>query len=198
MTVKDNQCYIQSHVIKMLSMMARDNSRPVLQGMGIKNGVASVADGFMLGQSDFIEQGKEFPDCVINGEDILIAGESKITGGVTIINNNGQFIIEGKHKIITEPILEDYPKVNYLYEAVADKKGFVIALGVPVLKRLIDSCDSVMEYVIRFRFTGTDFNSPVEYWQTGKHGLIQGCFCPDIDNTPWESQKYKQNTESIK
>jgi hypothetical protein len=190
-----NQAFINKETLGILNMRDMEQSRPALSGLCIRKGKAYCANGFILGET-IIKQGADFPDCVIPGNDILAAQLKPKSYGVIITYDAGNYIIEGKYRILTEPIKSTFPNVQNLYNVSIKKEvtGYM-TLGTFVLKSMLEAAKKAGSNKIVFKLRGPD--QALEYCTepfdtVGFRGLLMPMFLTqgEAEKHPWPSIDY--------
>lgn len=191
MNIESNQCYLDNNALSTIPFHSKDDSyRPILSGLYIKSGKAYCADGYMLATSK-VEQGKDFPDCVIPCADLLQAERIPHIGGVLITKESNHVTIAGKFTIIAKTIDGKYPDAEKLFDIASPVQG-TVGLQRSLLKKLVEAMDKGDYQAVYLRIRGTD--KPVEFC-VGMEEPFKGILMPYYlsckeAELPWGSKDY--------
>jgi hypothetical protein len=172
---KDNECFIPKEALSLSNFASKDNSRPVLTGLHIANGLAETADGFTTA-SYKISQGKDFPECCIPMNDILRAGINKKWQGIKISIEKELYIIKGEFNLITSPMTPIsspvFPSTKGLYNDLKTKNtAAYVGLSTFVLKKLVAATEKSGHKMVVLRIREVDktkrdyleYGTPIEF-----------------------------------
>lgn len=201
-TVKDNQCFISKEALAITNFAAKNNSRPILTGLHIKDGLATCIDGFALAHYNVI-QGKDFPECTLDIKDLKAAKLANYPGSkikcLIVSYQDGMFIIQGQYKIITDPIQGTYPQTNQLYLSAGTHTTVAyLGLSTFVIENLLNTLKSsdIKEVALRIRTDDSNkhINVAIEYSSTKDNISLEGLIMPrDISaySIEWKSDNIK-------
>ena len=145
---------------------SNDGSRPVLQTVRIGNGKISAADGFILAEAEITKdpQGNG-RTILIPAADVLKAKDSRLLGGVALVERESDTILMGADTTVTIPQQGSYPNTDPLYPTSAPV--FKITLGYNVLQKILKVCGK--DSRIDFTFYGSD--QPVKFTNNEVYGI---------------------------
>lgn len=129
---------------------SNEGSRPVLEAVHFRNGIAEVADGFILVQKYIDYTG---PEMLINAKQLLTIKDAKCISGAYFVNDESNGHIEVNmldSKLTLQKTIGTFPNADQLYPA--DEPVFRIAIGKSILQKICKTMNKDSE-MIKFYFT---------------------------------------------
>lgn len=157
----------------------KEESRPVLHCVHIREGIIEAANGFILMQRKLDYTGDSM---LLDIKDIAKHKDIEALGGVVYTDKDEQIQAFGQETTLIRQVQGDFPKTEYLHPEGIKKPVFQIALGRSQLLNMLKCLDK-NEEIIKFSFYGKESPAKIE----ASNGDVTGLIMPM--HTGWDDKE---------